>query len=103
MAIAAKECERIGGGFVVVDGGKVVASVPLPLYGLLSEESIDTLSAQISDAIGKLRDLGCPLETPFHTLAFTGLPVSIGTLKINSRGLVDVWKGETVPVVLSED
>jgi adenine deaminase len=101
MAVAAKECERLGGGFVVVDGGKVVARVPLPLYGLLSEESIDDLSAQISDAIGKLRGLGCMLETPFHTLAFTGLPVSIGTLKINSRGLIDVWKGETVPVILS--
>ena len=101
MAIAAKECERLGGGFVVVDNRTVVASVPLPLYGLLSEESVDTLGKQIANSIAKLRDLGCPLETPFHTLAFTGLPVSIGTLKINSRGLVDVWKGETVPVVVS--
>ncbi|MBX3598241.1 MAG: adenine deaminase [Rhizobiaceae bacterium] len=101
MLVAAKECEKQGGGFVVVDDGKVVAQVPLPLYGLLSEASIDTLGQQIEAAFSALRELGCPLETPFHTLAFSGLPISIGRLKINSRGLVDVWKGETVPVVLA--
>lgn len=101
MLVAAQECAKQGGGFVVVEDGKVKARVPLPLYGLLSEESIDTLGEQIAAAFAALRELGCPLETPFHTLAFTGLPVSIGRLKINSRGLVDVWKGETVPVVVS--
>jgi adenine deaminase len=101
MAVAAHACAEQGGGFVVVDGGKVVARVPLPLYGLLSEESVDTLAEQIAASFAALRALGCPLETPFHTLAFTGLPVSIGRLKINSRGLVDVWKGQTVPVVVS--
>ena len=36
------------------------------------------------------------------TLAFTGLPVSIGRLKISSVGLIDVWRGEVVPLVLSK-
>ncbi|MCO5066165.1 MAG: amidohydrolase family protein [Rhizobiaceae bacterium] len=102
MAVAARACAEQGGGFVVVDDGKVTARVPLPLYGLLSEESIDTLGEQIAAAFAALRELGCPLETPFHTLAFTGLPISIGRLKINSRGLVDVWRGETVPVLIDE-
>lgn len=101
MAVAAQACAEQGGGFVVVDGGRVTARVPLPLYGLLSEASIDRLADEIAAAFAALRELGCPLETPFHTLAFTGLPVSIGRLKINSRGLVDVWRGETVPVVVS--
>jgi len=101
MAVAAEETARLGGGFVVVDGGEVAARVPLPLYGLLSEESIDVLAAQIEEAIAALRALGCTLETPFHTLAFAGLPITIGTLKINSRGLIDVWKGEVVPVVIA--
>jgi adenine deaminase len=66
----------------------------------LSEESIDTLGGQIEAAIAALRGLGCPLSSPFHTLAFSGLPLSIGRLKINSRGLVDVWRGEVVPLVI---
>ncbi len=99
MAAAAEECVRMGGGFAVVNDGKILASVPLPLYGLLSEELIDDLGCQIEAAITALRGLGCTLGSPFHTLAFSGLPVSIGRLKINSRGLVDVWKGEIVPVV----
>lgn len=103
MAVAARECAAQGGGFVVVDNGAVVARTPLPLYGLLSEESVDKLGSQIEDCFAALRKLGCTLETPFHTLAFSGLPVSIGRLKINSRGLVDVWRGETVPVVVSPD
>jgi adenine deaminase len=100
MALAAAECARLGGGFVVADQGRVAAHVPLPLYGLLSEESVDVVTAQIEAAIQALRRLGCPLATPFHTLAFTSLPISIGTLKVTSVGLVDVWKEQIVPLLL---
>lgn len=100
MAVAAKEAARMGGGLVVAENGKVLASVPFPLYGLLSEEPVDKLADDINAAIAALRALGCPLKSPFHTLAFTGLPVSIGRLKISSAGLIDVWKGTTVPLVL---
>jgi adenine deaminase len=100
MALAAAECARLGGGFVVADQGRIAARVPLPLYGLLSEESIDVVTAQIETAIEALRRLGCPLTTPFHTLAFTSLPISIGTLKVTSVGLVDVWKEQIVPLLL---
>jgi adenine deaminase len=101
MAVAATRSAANGGGFVVVDDGKVVAEAPMPLYGILSEASIDELVAQIEAAIAALKRLGCTLEAPFHTLAFAGLPVSIGTLKISSAGLIDVWRGEAVPIVLS--
>lgn len=100
MAVAARESAGMGGGFVVVDKGEVLARVPFPLYGLLSEEPIDKLAGDINAAIAALRGLGCPLKSPFHTLAFSGLPVSIGRLKISSAGLVDVWQGKTVPLVL---
>jgi adenine deaminase len=98
MAVAAAECARLGGGFVVAERGQVVARVPMPLYGLLSEQPVDRLAEEIGAAIEALRGLGCSLQSPFHTLAFTGLPVSIGSLKISSVGLVDVWRGEVVPL-----
>jgi adenine deaminase len=101
MAAAVEQCARQGGGFVVASQGKILASVPMPLYGLLSEEPVEKLAGDIEAAIVALRELGCPLRSPFHTLAFTGLPVSIGRLKISSAGLIDVWQGKTVPLVLS--
>jgi len=76
--------------------------VAMPLYGLLSEEPVEKLAADIEAAIAALRGLGCEVRSPFHTLAFTGLPVSIGRLKISSVGIVDVWQGKTVPLVLSQ-
>jgi adenine deaminase len=100
MALAAQDCQRMGGGFVVAEEGRILARVPLPLYGLLSEEPMDVLAADIEKAIEALHGLGCTLNSPFHTLAFSGLPVSIGRLKISSVGLIDVWGGKTVPLIL---
>jgi adenine deaminase len=100
MAVAATECAGLGGGFVVAVEGWIVARVPMPLYGLLSEESLETITEQIETAIAELRRLGCTLATPFHTLAFTCLPVSIGSLKVTSVGLVDVWKAQVVPLLV---
>ena len=40
----------------------------------------------------------CVQSAPFHTLAFLGLPVVIGKLKICSLGLIDVWANEVVPL-----
>jgi adenine deaminase len=99
MAFAAKEIEQMGGGFVVVEDGRALARVPLPLYGLLSEASVDDLAADIGKAITALHGLGSSLTSPFHTLAFSGLLVAIGRLKISSVGLVDVWAEKIVPLI----
>jgi adenine deaminase len=98
MAAAARAVRDMGGGFAVAEKGELLATVPLPLYGLLSERPADELVVEIEAAIAAARSLGCGLSAPFHTLAFVGLPVVIGTLKICSEGLVDVWAQRIVPV-----
>jgi adenine deaminase len=98
MAAAARAVRDMGGGFAVAEKGDLLATVPLPLYGLLSERPADELVVEIEAAIEAARSLGCGLSAPFHTLAFVGLPVVIGTLKICSEGLVDVWAQRIVPV-----
>jgi adenine deaminase len=100
MAAAATAVREMGGGFAVAAAGDVRARVPLPLYGLLSAEPAPALVGQLDAAIGAARELGCELSAPFHTLAFGGLPVVIGKLKICSEGLVDVWGQTVVPTVL---
>ncbi len=98
MAVAAEHVAEMGGGFAVAVDRHVVASVPLPLYGLLSERSAAEVVGQLERAIAATRELGCTLSAPFHTLAFLGLPVTIGKLKICSEGLVDVWAEKIVSV-----
>jgi adenine deaminase len=100
MFVAAKALEQMGGGFAVAVGGELRASLPLPLFGLLADRSLKDVVGGLSELYAALRDLGCELPAPFHTLAFVGLPVDIGTLKISPKGVVDVWKGEVVPVVI---
>jgi adenine deaminase len=96
MVAAARAVADMGGGFCVVAGGQVRAAVPLPIYGLLSDQRAEVVVGEIEGAVKVLRNLGCRLSAPWHTLAFLGLPVIIGELKICSKGLIDVWKGEVV-------
>jgi len=96
MAAAANELVRIGGGMVAVRDGKVLACLGLPLYGLLSDKPAKVVARDYDRLLSVVRDLGCSLPAPFHTLAFVGLPITIGKLKISPRGLVDVWQEKAV-------
>lgn len=95
MALAANRLGDIEGGFVVVEGGKVLAELPLPVAGLMSLESYEVVHDQLVDLRKAARDLGVTLEEPFLQLAFLALPV-IPSLKITDRGLVDVNKFEII-------
>lgn len=95
MALAANRLGEIEGGFVVVEGGKVLAELPLPVAGLMSLERYEVVHDQLVDLRKAARDLGVTLEEPFLQLAFLALPV-IPNLKITDRGLVDVNKFEII-------
>jgi adenine deaminase len=95
MAAAVNRLIELQGGFVAARGGRVVAELPLPLAGLMSDRPHE----EVADALAVLRDavraMGCALEEPFLQLAFLPLPV-IPHLKITDRGLVDVDRFELV-------
>jgi len=90
------------GGLVVVDGGEVEASLPLPIAGLLSDRSMDEVAELIEEVVGAANSLGSALEDPFMTLSFLCLPV-IPELKLTDRGLVDVNRFDFVPLFVGED
>ncbi|AWD22528.1 adenine deaminase [Fuscovulum blasticum] len=96
MALAANRLTEIEGGFVVAEGGKVLAELALPVAGLMSLLSFE----EVRDALIPLRaaahSLGVTLEEPFLQLAFLALPV-IPHLKITDHGLVDVDRFEVIP------
>ncbi len=97
MAAAVRRLANRGGGIVVVDGAEVVAELPLPVAGLLSDASLEEVLEQSHAVIDAVRALGCELEAPFQHLAFLALSV-IPSLKLTDRGLVDVDTFSLVPL-----
>jgi len=96
MALAANRLSTLEGGFVVAEGGKILAELALPVAGLMSLESFEFVRDRLVDLRKAARELGVTLEEPFLQLAFLALPV-IPALKITDRGLVDVVKFEIIP------
>jgi adenine deaminase len=101
MATAANRLAEVGGGIVVVDGGRVVAECPLPVAGLLSDQPLDVVISQSRACNEAAQSLGWIGATPFLTLAFLALSV-IPSLKLTDRGLVDVDRFEVVPLAVGE-
>ncbi|HZT17177.1 MAG TPA: adenine deaminase [Gaiellaceae bacterium] len=97
MAAAVRRLANRGGGIVVVDGAEVLAELPLPVAGLLSDARLEEVVAASRAVVEAARGLGCTLEAPFQHLSFLALSV-IPALKITDRGLVDVDRFELVPL-----
>ncbi len=97
MAFAVRRLANLGGGIVVVDGGQLLAELPLPVAGILSDAPLAEVVAASEAVVAAARELGCTVEAPFQSLAFLALSV-IPALKITDRGLVDVERFELVPL-----
>ncbi len=89
MRTAARAVERMGGGLVAVNGETVLAELPLPIGGLMSDRPIAEVRAALDrllDVAG--RELGSSLHDPFMAMSFMALEV-IPHLKLTDVGLVD--------------
>ena len=89
MFNAVKEIERLNGGLVVTAGGGVLASLALPVVGLLSEEPLEVVANGLERLEELAADLGSGLPSPFAALSFLALPV-IPELRLTDLGMVDV-------------
>jgi adenine deaminase len=89
MAAAVNRLIEIGGGFVVVENGRVLAELALPIAGLMSDRSFEEVREALIPLRAAAKFLGTKLPEPFLQVAFLPLPV-IPHLKISDRGLVDV-------------
>jgi adenine deaminase len=85
------------GGLAVAQGREVLASLPLPVGGLMSTAPIEDVRAGLDELVAAARGLGSTLRDPFMAMSFLGLEV-IPTLKLTDRGLVDVEAFELVPL-----
>ncbi|MCL6092761.1 MAG: adenine deaminase [Actinobacteria bacterium] len=89
IRVAVRELRRLGGGIAVAAAGEVLASLALPVAGLMSDRPVAEVAAGAGQAIAAAAELGCILPDPFITMSFLALPV-VPKLKLTDRGLVDV-------------
>ena len=97
MRAAVRAVKELGGGLVAVLDGQVIASVPLPIGGLMSDQPVEVVRAQMDTLLDHVKELGSPHHDPFMHLGFLALEV-IPKLKLTDQGLVDVEKFDFVPL-----
>jgi adenine deaminase len=95
MMAASRAAAQNGGGLAVAVGENIVARLPLPIGGLMSDRPIGEVAASYRKLLGAARDLGSPLKDPFMAMSFMALEV-IPSLKLTDHGLIDVQKFEVV-------
>ncbi len=88
--LAAIEAIReMQGGLVVCRDGRPIASLPLPVCGLLSTDPAEKVSSQFEHLERVAAGLGKLPPAPFALLSFIALPV-IPELRLTDMGIVDV-------------
>ncbi|MFB1049744.1 adenine deaminase [Paraliobacillus sp. JSM ZJ581] len=100
MAFAANALIDLGGGMIVVEDGNILAQVPMPIAGLMSDANAEEVVTQVKDLERAWEELGCPIHAPFMTFSLIALPV-IPEVRISNRGLVDVTTFSLIQVIKS--
>lgn len=86
---AINEVEKMHGGLTVCANGKILASLPLPIAGLLSPEPLKVVVDKFENIEKAANGLGKLPPAPFALLSFVALPV-IPELRLSDLGIVDV-------------
>ena len=96
-----RRSRRCSGGLAAVLNGEVLAKLPLPIAGLMSDRPLAEVARGWEELRRAARAFGSIPEEPFMVLSFLALPV-IPELKLTDRGLVDVNLFEHVPLFAGE-
>ncbi|WP_461210814.1 adenine deaminase [Desulfocurvus sp. DL9XJH121] len=99
MHVAVRDLVDMGGGITMVRQGRVLAHLPLPIAGLMSDRPVAELAETLKKMIALAHSELCVPKgvQPFMNLSFLSLPV-IPDLKLTDGGLFDVRTFSFVPV-----
>jgi adenine deaminase len=98
MAVAANNLIKTQGGMIVVNDGKILASLPLQMAGIISTDSFEKVSQNFADLNSTLVESGCKFKKPHLIplfLPFLALP----SIRILFRGIVDVKNRSLIPAI----
>ena len=88
MSRAVERITELNGGMVAVDRDGVLAEVPLPIAGLMSDLPLSEVSECVHNLENAWETLGCDLDSPFMTMSLLALAV-LPELRITNRGVID--------------
>ena len=97
MYTAAVELIKSQGGKIVVNNGEILAHLPLPVAGLISDADFDTVIKKSMQLNSAAKSIGCEIDDPFMAMGFLSLPV-IPELKITDKGVFDTVNFEFVDI-----
>ncbi len=99
MAAAVNRIHALQGGAVVCRDGEILAELPLPIFGLMSDLPIETIAGRLREIKSAVSRLGVSFPNPLLTLiTLTG--AAIPYLRICEEGLVNLKDGQTVGLVI---
>nr|WP_099353109.1 adenine deaminase [Fredinandcohnia onubensis] len=98
ILVAIQGLKDMNGGLVIVKNKQIIASLSLPIAGLMSNKDSQTVNLELDQIKRSLSQLGFTGDfNPFLTLSFLTLPV-IPSLKLTDLGLFDVETFTHIPV-----
>jgi adenine deaminase len=99
MAAAVNRIRELQGGVVVCENEKILAELPLPVFGIMSELPIETIAERLQEIKKEIAHLGVPFPDPILTLiTLTG--AAIPYLRICEEGLVNLKNGKALDVIV---
>jgi len=101
MAAAANRVAELGGGICLMGANGILAEIPLPIAGLMSEEPVEKIAERTDGLQQALQSLGCAVDDALMSFLFLALPV-IPALRLTDLGLVDVHAFKIVPLLEGE-
>lgn len=99
MAAAANHLGEIGGGVTVFRDGAELATVRLPIAGLMSDRPAPEVARDAQAIVQAMQDCGCALNNAVMQHVLLALVV-IPELRISDLGIVDVRSFELVDLIV---
>jgi adenine deaminase len=101
IAHAIRTVESLQGGFAAVTGGEVLATVPLPVGGLMNGAPWEDTARLLAAAHVAAESMGCSVRAPYMVLSFVGFMV-VPDFGVTELGFIDVAAQEFAPLVLED-
>jgi adenine deaminase len=99
MSEATNRIHEIQGGAVVYANGKILEEIPLPIFGVMADISLEKIAKKMDNIKNITKALGCPFENPLLTLVtLTG--AAIPFLRICEEGLVNLRDGKHLDLIV---
>ncbi len=102
MAKAVNRIFELQGGIVICANGEILAELPLPIGGIISDLPLEVVADRMAEIQQKAIDLGIPFPDAHLTLTTLTTP-AIPFLRICEAGLVDIRENKVVSLIVEED